>query len=94
MASANVTVSPAGYEFECDTTQRLATLVSPGGKVSNTSAVDAFINVDGGTVTTTQPAGASGRSVPAGSTVVLPRTCMSFTFKTASGTAYLLYEAA
>ena len=91
MASANVTNGPAGREFECDSTQRLATLVVPGGTVSNTGTVDAYINVDAGTAATSQPAGASGRTVSVGATVRLPRSCMSFTFVSGS-TTYLLYE--
>lgn len=86
MASANVTLGDAGYEFEADGTERTATLQTPGGVISNrgndsSTGGKAGVNTDGGTVVLTEPAGASMAPLPVGSTVVLPSTCRSFTFK-------------
>lgn len=90
MASVNVTLPDCGQEVECDNTQRLATLLTPGGTVSNNGAVDAVINPSGGTVTLTQPAGASCLPVPVGATVKLPFSCSGFTFKSTAQT-FLVY---
>lgn len=92
MASSNQTLSESGSEFEADGTQRTAVLNVPGGRVTNTGTIAAGINVDAGTVATTQPAGPSGRFVAVGDTVVLPDQCGSFTFKSAGASTWLLYS--
>ena len=86
MASANVTLPGSStYGFECDNTERTATLNGRGGYVFNTDdTVTAYLNVDGGTVATSDPVGAAGLPVPPGKSVPLPYTCASFTFKSAS----------
>ncbi len=86
MASAAQTLSDSGCEFEVDGTQRTHTLRTPGGRVSNSGNVDFFINVDGGTVATTQPGGDSNLIVPVGGTVVLPNTARTFTAKATAST--------
>ena len=93
MASANQTLAASGKEFECDNTQRTATISGvSGGYVRNLDAsVTAYLNVDGGTVATSNPTGDSGRSIPPGKVVQLPATCRAFTFKSASS-IYLAYS--
>jgi len=92
MASANVTLSDGGSEFEVDGTQRTATILSAGGYLRNTHATEiAYINVEGATCSVTQPVGGGGRAIKAGQTCPLPPTCKSFTFK-AGGTTYLQYS--
>ncbi len=87
MASANVTLSNSGHEFEVDATQRTATLQTHGGWVTNTHATEAaYINTDGGAVVTTSPVGASCLKIGAGKSAALPRTCLAFTFKSAATT--------
>jgi hypothetical protein len=87
MSSANqVLDGPA--EFEVDGTQHTATLESPGGYLYCTGSADAVVNVNAGTVETTQPSGDDNIRVmkSVGTLVPLPRTCTSFTFKAAGGT--------
>lgn len=93
MASANQTLYASGKEFECDGTQRTATITGvSGGSITNlSSSVTAYINVDGGTVATSDPTGDSGRSIPPLSTRKLPNTCRAFTFK-AGSSCYLSYS--
>ena len=95
MASANVTCAgSSGREIECDTAQKLATLLKPGGTVSNKDATtSAWINDNGGTVDATDGS-ATSLEIKAGASVKLPIDCASFSFKTASGTAYLQYTPA
>lgn len=94
MGSSNRTISDSGDHFEADETQRTATMQTPGGIVSNLGSADAWINVDGGTVATSDPLGASGRKVPVGGSVALPKTCRIFTFKAAASPSntYLVVE--
>lgn len=93
MASANQTLSASGKEFECDNTERLATISGvSGGYVRNLDGtVTAYLNVDGGTVATSNPTGDSGRSIPPGKVIALPNTCRTFSFKSASS-IYLAYS--
>jgi hypothetical protein len=87
MSSANqVLQGPA--EFEADGTQHTATLESPGGYLYCTGSADAVVNVNAGTVETTQPSGDDNIRVmkSVGVLVPLPDTCSSFTFKAASST--------
>ncbi len=93
MASSNQTMYGGGGEIESDTTQRTVTLIIPGGVIANKSTVECWVNVDGGTVTTTDAALASVVPLPANGTLVLPNTCRAFTHKTAASTAYLIYKA-
>lgn len=91
MASADVTLGGSGREFEVDTTERTATLNSPGGWLRNTHATEtAFVNTTAATVVTTQPVGAAGLTIKAGQSVALPAKCQSFTFKSGA-TTYLQY---
>lgn len=90
MASANVTLAgSASRDFEADTTQRTATLQKPGGTVTNPSADTVWIDVNGGTVSTTNGGGST--PVLQNGTVRLPNQCHSFTFKTAANSSYPFY---
>ena len=86
MASADVTLRRA-FEFEADGTQKTATLKKPGGFVRCLHAtVPAFINIEGGAVVTTAPAGDACIELPAIDRcwTQLPGDCASFTFKAAA----------
>jgi hypothetical protein len=92
MASANVTISDSGKEFEADGTERIATFLVPGlwtiynrGNDAMTG-VKAAINADGGAVVLTEPATAPNMPIPVGAQVQLPFTCKSFTFKANAST--------
>jgi hypothetical protein len=92
MASANVTLGSRPHEFEVDTTIRTATLNVRGGWLRNTHASEsAYVNFDAGTVTVTQPAGASGAIIKAGQAMQIPPDVGSFTFD-AGATTYLQYS--
>ena len=88
-ASANVTLGGNGREFECDTTQRTASMNVEGGSILNKSADSVWVQLDAGTVGTTS--GSISIEVATGTSLRLPLTCRSFTFKTAAGTSYLIY---
>lgn len=95
MPSADQTLYGSGKEFLCDTTQRTATLKTPGGRVTNTGGGIGCVNVDAGAVTTVQPVGDAGRFLNPGDSIVLPRCCMAFTFKSpAANSCNLAYESA
>lgn len=88
--SANVTLRPLGREFECDTTQRTATLSNVrGGSIYNKSSDSVWVDLNGGTVVTSS--GSTSIEVAQGTALRLPVECTSFTFKTASGTSYLIF---
>lgn len=91
MASADVTLPGSSVlEFEVDGTQRTATLNKPGGYLYNSGSVEAVVNVDAGTVDTSQGRDPGNMPVPSGKSAPLPPTCGSFTFKAGSST-YLVY---
>ena len=94
MASSNQTLGEGGAEFEADGTERTATLLLPGGIVYNTGTRDAWINVEGETVVTSQPVGGGSRYLPVGGSAQLPPACRVFKFKAAASpnNTYLLYS--
>jgi len=92
MASANVTLGNVSREFECDGTERTATLNHKGGKLTNMgeNSLDIWINEAAGTVDMTSGNATSVR-IGSGGSHVLPPTCSSFTFKANGGSEYLKY---
>ncbi len=88
-ASADITLGGSGREIECDGTQRVATLNARGGSILNKSSASVWIQLDGGTVGTTS--GSISIEVATGTSLKLPDTCSSFTFKTGGSTSYLIY---
>lgn len=92
MASANVTLAGSSErEFECDSTERTATLMNPGGYLVNKHAtVSVWINADNGTVSTTDGNATSVEIKPL-ATYRLPFTGYAFKFKTSASTSYLQY---
>lgn len=91
--SANVTLSGPGREFEADTTQRTATVQAgnKGGSILNKSADSVWIDLNGGTVTTSS--GSTSIELQTRVSIKLPNNCATFTFKTASGTSYIEFVA-
>lgn len=98
VSSAQSLAGSSITEFECDGTERLNTLLSPGGQVKNTGTVSIGINVEGGTAPTAQPAGpgciilvppAAGKD---GEWVNLPVTCRKFSSVSTAGATYLSYR--
>ncbi|MCW8128919.1 MAG: hypothetical protein KIS92_00915 [Planctomycetota bacterium] len=86
MASANVTISGSGNGgFECDENAKTATLLLPGGVVTNKGLQDAYINVDNGSLVTSEPLGGSMRKIPPGASVQLPPQCWAYKFGCAAG---------
>ena len=91
--SSNQTLNGRPCEFTADSTERIATLGTPGGYLYNTGTQDAVVNVNGdgsttGLVNTTAPVGANNLRIPQGSGFLkaLPRTCRCFNFAAASAT--------
>lgn len=87
--SADITLAGGGREVECDSTQRTATLATHGGSIYNKSTGSVWINLEADTVGTSD--GGTSIEVKTGVSLRLPSQCGSFTFKTASGTSYLIY---
>lgn len=87
--SANVSLGSGGREVECDSTERTATVNVKGGSIYNKSSGSVWVNLDAGTVGTTS--GSVSIEIAQGVSIKLPNQCGSFTFKTASGTSYLIY---
>ena len=92
-SSADVTLGGSGNGgVYADETQHTATLRVSGGVVSNPGSESLFINVDGGSIQTVQPLGASVHEVAVGGSYPLPKTCKAFTFGCAAGkTTYFDY---
>ncbi len=94
MAAGNVTLAGSrARDFDVDTNQYTATLQKPGGKLFNMGSNLAYIDTDGGTVSTTAGGGSCPVPVSNLQPVTLPPTCQSFTFKGAGATT-LRYEPA
>lgn len=87
--SADISLGSNGREVECDGTQRTATLNTHGGSIMNKSTGSVWVSLDAGTVSTTS--GGTSVEVLQNMSIKLPSSCGSFTFKTASGTSYLVY---
>ena len=82
MASAAKTFSDDGGAFEVDGTERVHTLRTPGGLVSNTSLVDFVIHPWGAAISSlTDPVPPPCLPVPAGSSARLPPQSLSFSAK-------------
>ena len=88
-ASADVSLGSGGREFECDTTQRTATVNVRGGSILNKSTDSVWVDFDAGTVSTSN--GGTSIELAQNTSVKIPQACGSFTFKTASGTSYIIY---
>ncbi len=87
--SAAVSLGSSGREFECDGTERLATVNAKGGSIYNKSTDSVWINLEAGTVGTSS--GGIDIEIKTGVSIKLPSQCGSFTFKTAGGTSYLIW---
>lgn len=92
-ASADITLAGNGREVECDTTQRTATIQSGNINCSiyNKSSGSVWVDLNEGTVTTSS--GSTSIEVAQGTSLKLPKNCKAFTFKTSSGTSYLIFLA-
>src|SRR4051812_21030377 len=88
-ASADVTLGSGGREIECDGTQHAATLNVRGGSILNKSSTSVWVDLNAGTVTTSS--GSTSIEIATGTSIKLPDTCPSFTFKTSGSTSYLIY---
>lgn len=91
MASANQTIGDSGGDFTVDGTERVFTLTTPGGYLSNNGVLgtDVFVNFENAAVVTTDPGGASNPKIGAGSTVPIPDWCRVFRVKTAGADGQL-----
>ena len=91
MASANQTIGDSGGDFEVDSTERVWTLTTPGGYLSNNfaGAVDVFVSFENAAVVTTDPGGSGNPKIGPGSTVPIPDWCRVFRVKTASAAGQL-----
>ena len=88
-ASADVTIGGSGREVEADTTQRIATLIVHSGSILNKSTDSVWVNFDAATVSTVS--GGTSIEIKTGTSLKIPDQCGAFTFKTASGTSFLVY---
>lgn len=91
MGSANQTIGDSGGDFEVDSTERVWTLTTPGGYLSNNfaGAVDCFVNFENAAVVTTDPGGPGNPKIGPGSTVPIPDGCRVFRVKTAGSAGQL-----
>ena len=92
MPSQTNTFGPPGGEFISDTTQQTVFLNIPGGAVLNNGSVQAFLNLDNGSVVTSEGNNASNVPLPPGGTKRLPNQCIAFSHKCAAGSTFLIYE--
>lgn len=91
--SADVTLRGNGNEIECDGTQRTATVQANvvGCSIYNKSSASVYVDLNAGSVVTSS--GSTSIEIAQGTSIKLPKTCLSFTFKTAGSTSYLIYLA-
>ena len=89
MPSANQTLNGLS-EFIADSTERVATLGSPGGYLCNTGSGDAAVNflTASGLVNVNPPSGVNNMRILHGSGILypLPRQCSFFNFAAAAAT--------
>jgi hypothetical protein len=86
MASANIVVCGGGARFEADSTERTATVLEHGS-ICNPDSTTVYVNFNGGAVVASDAAGGS-LPLKTGYTFAIPSECKTFTFKTASGSAF------
>lgn len=94
MASANVSLSSNGAEYEADTTERTATMLRNGGFITNVGAGLIGVNFENASVGTVTHAAAMAGGVGTqildpGATLAIPATCQAFKFKASASCAFV-----
>src|SRR5260370_35732118 len=82
----------AGWQTPAEGTPHQATLLRPGGRLTNSGSVTCYVNVEAGTVVTDGTAAQNLYIMPPGNVVLLSNQCWFFTFATASSYTTLNYE--